>query len=62
MIVSMNRLSRERRALILKCFTEGMGVNPAARMADCSKNTVLELLADLGPICEAYQREHLRGL
>lgn len=61
-MVSMNRLGRETRTLILRCFTEGMGVNATARMAGCSKNTVLKLLADLGPICEAYQREHLRGL
>jgi DNA-directed RNA polymerase specialized sigma24 family protein len=44
----MNKLSREKRALILKCFTEGLGVNATARMADVSKNTVLKLLADLG--------------
>ena len=30
----MNRLSGEKRALILKCFTEGLGVNATARMAD----------------------------
>ena len=58
----MNKLGIEKRALILRFFTEGVGVNAAARIADCSKNTVLKLLADLGPICEAYQRERFRGL
>jgi IS1 family transposase len=52
----MNRLSRSDRALILRAFTEGMGVNATARLANCSKNTVLKLLADLGPACRAYQR------
>jgi IS1 family transposase len=47
---------RENRATILRCFTEGVGVNAAARMADVSKNTVLKLLADLGPVCREYQR------
>ena len=55
----MKRLSREKRALIVRCFTEGVGVNAAARMADVSKNTVLKLLADLGPICREYQSRTL---
>ncbi len=50
-LVSMKRLAREKRALILRCFTEGVGVNATARMADVSKNTVLKFLADLGPVC-----------
>ncbi len=58
----MNKLSREKRALILRCFTEGVGVNATARMADVSKNTVLKLLADLGPVCAAYQRQALTNL
>src|SRR5258708_4857256 len=33
------------------------GGNATARMADVSKNTVLKLLADLGPVCAAYQRQ-----
>lgn len=61
-LVSMKRLSREKRTLILKCFTEGVGVNATARMADVSKNTVLKLLADLGPVCRAYQDRALRNL
>jgi len=58
----MKRLSRETRTLILRCFTEGVGVNATARMADVSKNTVLKLLADLSPVCEAFQDRTLRGL
>jgi IS1 family transposase len=58
----MNKLNREKRALILRCFTEGVGVNATARMADVSKNTVLKLLADLGPVCAAYQRQALVNL
>ena len=61
-LVSMKRLSREKRALIVRCFTEGVGVNAAARMADVSKNTVLKLLADLGPVCQSYQAQVLVNL
>ncbi len=50
------------RALILRCFTEGVGVNATARMADVSKNTVLKLLADLGPVCRDFQDAALVGL
>ena len=58
----MRKLNRQTRALILKCFTEGLGVNATARMADVSKNTVLKLLADLGPVCAAYQHEAFKNL
>ncbi|HKY31500.1 MAG TPA: IS1 family transposase [Candidatus Polarisedimenticolia bacterium] len=58
----MKRLTRGQRALILKCFTEGMGVNATARMTDVSKNTVLKLLADLSPVCREYQRRTLVNL
>ncbi len=61
-LVSMKRLTKEKRALILRCFTEGVGVNATARMADCSKNTVLKFLADLGPVCRDFQRNMLMGL
>ena len=54
-LVSMKRLMTEKRALILRCFTEGLGINATARMADVSKNTVLKLLADLGPVCRDFQ-------
>src|SRR5437870_2373560 len=58
----MKRLSREKRVQIVRMFTEGVGVNATARMADVSKNTVLKLLADLAPVCRAYQDRTLRGL
>src|SRR6266436_3832637 len=61
-LVSMKRLAREKRALILRCFTEGVGVNATARMADVSKNTVLKFLADLAPVCRDFQRNMLTNL
>jgi IS1 family transposase len=61
-LVSMKRLTTEKRAMILRCFTEGLGVNATARMADVSKNTVLKLLADLGPVCRDFQAAMLVNL
>src|SRR5262245_33097521 len=58
----MKRLGRETRALIVRCVVEGAGVNAVARITGVSKNTVLKLVADLGPVCRAYQARALRGL
>jgi IS1 family transposase len=58
----MNRLSIEKRAHILSCLVECMSVNAICRVADVAKHTVLDLLADVGEACAAYQDEHLRGL
>jgi transposase-like protein len=37
----MKRLGRDKHALIVRCLTEGAGINAVARMAGVSKNTVL---------------------
>ena len=58
----MNRLPTEKRALILRCLVEGMGIRGAARTAAVSRNTVLKLLVDAGTACEIYQDEVLREL
>ena len=58
----MNRLSTEKRALILRCLVDGAGVRGAARTAAVSKNTVLKLLVEAGEACKRYQDEVLRGL
>ena len=58
----MNRLPTEKRALIINCLTEGMGVNATTRIVGCSKNTVLKLLADAGRACAVYQDQTLRNL
>jgi IS1 family transposase len=58
----MNRLSNEHRAAIVAQLVEGTSINATCRILGVAKNTVLKLLRDLGPACEAYQREHLRNL
>ncbi|MFZ2302406.1 MAG: DDE-type integrase/transposase/recombinase [Gallionella sp.] len=57
-----NKLSNEKRAQILSCLCEGMGINAATRITGASKNTVLKLLADAGEACAKYQDEHMRNL
>jgi IS1 family transposase len=57
-----NKLSNEKRAQILSCLCEGMGVNAATRITGTSKNTVLKLLAAAGEACAKYQDEAMRNL
>ena len=47
-IVSMNRLSTERRAQIVSALVEGNSIRSTCRMTGAAKGTVLKLLVDLG--------------
>ncbi len=58
----MNKLSTERRAQILRCLVEGMGINATSRINDVSKNTVLKLLRDVGKKCSEYQDKAFHNL
>lgn len=58
----MNRLSTEKRAQILACLVEGMGINATSRINGVSKNTVLKLLVDAGKVCSEYQDKAFRNL
>jgi IS1 family transposase len=61
-MLSMNRLSTEKRAAILGMMVEGNSLRATTRMAGCSINTVSKLLLDIGEACASYQDEHLRDL
>lgn len=61
-MVSMNRLSTEKRAQILACLVEGNSIRATVRMTGAAKNTITKLLADVGTACTAYQDETLRDL
>lgn len=51
----MNRLSPEKRRLLIRCLVEGMSVRAASRTAGTSKNTTLKLLVDAGNACADFQ-------
>ena len=61
-LVSMNRLTRERRAQILGMMVEGNSIRAIVRMTGASKNTIVKLLEDAGEAFSAYQDHALRGL
>ena len=61
-MVSMNRLTTEKRAQIIGCLTEGMSIRSTVRITGAAKNTITKLLVDLGEACSAYQHATLVGL
>jgi IS1 family transposase len=54
-MVSMNRLSTEKRAQIIGCLVEGNSIRATVRMTGAAKNTIVKLLTDLGEACAEYQ-------
>jgi IS1 family transposase len=54
-MVSMNRLTTEKRAQIIGCLVEGNSIRATVRITGAAKNTVTKLLVDLGAACAAYQ-------
>ena len=61
-MVSMNRLSTEKRAQVIGSLVEGNSIRATVRMTGVAKNTVTKLLADLGVACVSYQDRTLRDL
>ncbi len=61
-MVSMNRLTTERRARIIASLVEGNSIRATVRMTGAAKNTVTKLLVDLGAACTEYQDRAMRGL
>jgi len=61
-MVSMNRLSTEKRAQVIGALVEGNSIRATVRMTGAAKNTVMKLLVDLGEACSDYQDATLRNL
>ena len=61
-MVTMNRLSTEKRAAIIGCLVEGNSIRTHRPDHGRGKNTVTRLLVDLGAACAEYQDRTLRDL
>jgi len=61
-MVSMNRLSTERRGQVVACLCEGMSIRATVRVTGVAKNTISKLLLDLGAVCSKYQDGSLVNL
>lgn len=58
----MNRMDTKRRTAIVAALVEGVGIRATCRLTGASKGAVTKLIADLGPVCEAYQDAAFAGL
>lgn len=61
-MVSMNRLTTEKRARIIGCLVEGSSIRATVRMTGAAKNTITKLLTDLGEACADFQDGELVDL
>ena len=61
-MVSMNRLTPERRKQVIAALVEGNSIRATVRMTGVAKNTVAKLLVDLGTVCSIYQDRVMRDL
>ena len=58
----MNRLSKAKRALVIKIISEGGSMRTASRVASTSINTVMKLVCEAGEACAEYQDQTFRNL
>ena len=58
----MNRLNKERRVAVTRCLVEGNSIRSTVQITGVAKNTVTNLLVDLGSSCSEYQDTALRNL
>ena len=61
-MVTINRLSTERRGQVVSLLCEGMSIRSIVRVTGVAKNTVTKLLVDLGAACAEYQDAVLTNL
>jgi IS1 family transposase len=61
-MVSMNRLSTEKRAQIIGALVEGNSIRATCRMTGAAKNTVTKLIVDIGQAAADYQDAHFQLL
>lgn len=58
----MNTLSPDRKAAVIRGLVEGNSMRAVARMTGTDKDTVMELLVNVGEFCSIYQDHTLRNL
>lgn len=61
-MISMNKISKDKRAQIIRALVEGNSLRSTSRMCDVSINTVTKLLVDVGIACTEYQHKALKDL
>jgi len=59
---SMNKLSIEERAKVVRCLVDGCSMRATSRITGIARNTIDKLLVELGDICSKFQDITLRNL
>lgn len=62
MLSLMNKLTTEKRVEVVKMLVEGNSMRAVTRMTGVAKQTIANLLVDLGTVCAAYQFKNIRNL
>jgi len=58
----MNRLDPDKRVKAIAALVEGNSIRAVSRMTGIARNTISDLLVDLGAACAEYQNEALQNL
>jgi transposase len=58
----MNKLTIEKRRVVVACLVEGNSIRATVRMTGVAKVTVSKLLVDLGKACDLFQDEKVRNV
>jgi hypothetical protein len=61
-MVSMNKLTIQKRVQILASLVEGNSIRSTVRMSGAAKNPVAKLLRNVARVCELYQRKNMANL
>jgi IS1 family transposase len=61
-LVSMNKLIKEKRNQVIAALVEGNSIRATVRMTGVAKNTITKLLVEIGAACSEYQDRVLRNL
>jgi IS1 family transposase len=58
----MNTISVAQKVRVLNCLIEGNSIRSTVRITGVAKNTIRDLIREVGPACEEFQRTHFRDL
>src|SRR5438309_5715538 len=58
----MNQLPIAKRVAVVSALVEGNSLRSTCRMTGVAMNTVLKLLAELGPACAQFHDEYVRDI
>lgn len=61
-MVSMNKLPFAKRAQVIRCIVEGNSIRSTVRITGVAKNTITNLLLEVGDACASYEDRAIRNV